>query len=348
MRLQRQDRDRLEDLTRELGTLKLHGTDDTIKRVTPAMRELLELENVVLFSLKRSGLGWDFARWNESGLPRALHPAYRKLLLHDESSRVVYVDMSRPVAAHRNRFVDASTWFTEKVPERWEQSTMHAMLAPLGLQHHHHYRSLLCDGPALLGWFGTLFAETPTARQYHLLSQLAPAVRSRLALERQLHAAPLAFVALEAALEQLGAAAMVVDAHGDVREANSAARGLLDGADSSVRTALRDAVTRRPNKLAFQLTELRDCGLGVHWLAILRTDGLALRSAARVRTCATRWTLTPRQVAVLELVVTGMANATIGAMLGIGDRAVELHVTAIFDRAGIESRAALVATVLGD
>ena len=73
-----------------------------------------------------------------------------------------------------------------------------------------------------------------------------------------------------------------------------------------------------------------------------------MRSVARVRTCATRWTLTPRQLAVLELVVTGMANATIAAMLGIADRTVESHVTAIFDRAGVDSRAALVATVLGD
>jgi DNA-binding NarL/FixJ family response regulator len=60
----------------------------------------------------------------------------------------------------------------------------------------------------------------------------------------------------------------------------------------------------------------------------------------------TRWQLTPRQGEVLGLVSRGLANATIAAALGCGDRAVELHLTALFDRAGVESRAALVARVL--
>jgi DNA-binding NarL/FixJ family response regulator len=46
------------------------------------------------------------------------------------------------------------------------------------------------------------------------------------------------------------------------------------------------------------------------------------------------------------MVVRGMANATIAAELGISERAVEGHVSAIFDRAGVDNRAALVALVM--
>jgi DNA-binding NarL/FixJ family response regulator len=60
------------------------------------------------------------------------------------------------------------------------------------------------------------------------------------------------------------------------------------------------------------------------------------------------WKLSPRTADVLRLVVDGHANATIAQMLGISTRAVELHVTKLLDRAGVDGRAALVARVLGN
>jgi DNA-binding NarL/FixJ family response regulator len=45
-------------------------------------------------------------------------------------------------------------------------------------------------------------------------------------------------------------------------------------------------------------------------------------------------------------VVNGTPNTTIATMLRVSVRAVELHVTKLLDRAGVDSRAALVAHVL--
>lgn len=65
-----------------------------------------------------------------------------------------------------------------------------------------------------------------------------------------------------------------------------------------------------------------------------------------VTIAASRWKLTPRQAEVLRLIVQGESNATIARQLGISHRAAELHITAIFDRAGVASRSQLVAAVL--
>lgn len=51
---------------------------------------------------------------------------------------------------------------------------------------------------------------------------------------------------------------------------------------------------------------------------------------------------------VLELVARGLANRTIAAELRIAESTVEQYVTALLVRAGVESRAALVARILWD
>lgn len=61
---------------------------------------------------------------------------------------------------------------------------------------------------------------------------------------------------------------------------------------------------------------------------------------------AALWTLTPRQRGVLGCIVRGHKNRDIGRELGISERTVEVHVSAILDRAGMESRSALVAATL--
>jgi DNA-binding CsgD family transcriptional regulator/transposase len=59
-----------------------------------------------------------------------------------------------------------------------------------------------------------------------------------------------------------------------------------------------------------------------------------------------QWTLTVRQTDVLDLVARGLTNAVIAETLGIGVGTVEFHVAAIFDKAGVCSRAALLAGLI--
>jgi DNA-binding NarL/FixJ family response regulator len=49
----------------------------------------------------------------------------------------------------------------------------------------------------------------------------------------------------------------------------------------------------------------------------------------------------------LDLVVRGMTNTGIAETLGIRLGTVEFHVSAIFDKVGVNSRAALLANVMG-
>jgi DNA-binding NarL/FixJ family response regulator len=58
--------------------------------------------------------------------------------------------------------------------------------------------------------------------------------------------------------------------------------------------------------------------------------------------------LTPRQAEVLELVAQGLSNRTIADTFRVSQRVVEIHVSAIFDKAGVESRAALLSMLLFD
>ncbi|MBA3540107.1 MAG: helix-turn-helix transcriptional regulator [Deltaproteobacteria bacterium] len=113
-----------------------------------------------------------------------------------------------------------------------------------------------------------------------------------------------------------------------------------------MRDALRDVVTGRPSLIPFELTRIADTGTPARWLAISRAGSFDERIACAVITATARWRLTPRQHTVLELIVRGVANTTIAAHLGVSARAVELHVTALFDRVGVDSRAALVSAVL--
>jgi DNA-binding NarL/FixJ family response regulator len=66
---------------------------------------------------------------------------------------------------------------------------------------------------------------------------------------------------------------------------------------------------------------------------------------ARVATAAARWSFTPRQREVLELLLEGVTTRAIAATLRVSERAVELHITAMFDKTQVENRAELCAAV---
>ena len=57
----------------------------------------------------------------------------------------------------------------------------------------------------------------------------------------------------------------------------------------------------------------------------------------------TRGLLSPRERGVLRLVATGLSNKQIAQALGISERTVKFHVTAIFNKLGAENRAQAVA-----
>jgi DNA-binding NarL/FixJ family response regulator len=72
----------------------------------------------------------------------------------------------------------------------------------------------------------------------------------------------------------------------------------------------------------------------------------ATDAEARLAVASRRWTLTPRQAQVLEQISRGLSNAQIADQLGCAEATVEIHVSRVLDRAGVDSRASLLAALL--
>jgi len=201
-------------------------------------------------------------------------------------------------------------------------------------------RVLVCEGSSLLAWVGG-FREAPfTDRDKRVLGALVPALRRRLAVERQLGEAPVAIAALAAALEAVGTAAFVIRGSGAVVHANSAGRALL-AEDRRLVTALLHDRVRGLAAASSDLVRLEG-GVPDHWLALLR-GGSRPDPAPRVAAAARRWGLTAREAQVLDRLARGEANKTIAAALGCAPNTVEVHVSALLGKSGCESRAQLVA-----
>ena len=343
-RLAASDAARIRAIGEELAIVRLDGPP-VMSRVLPEVRQVLEADSMLCVCPVERSTGLELERFDQDNFDHASQFKQRWVsFLASSPRRYAWYDPIRPEPEQRNRVVDALELIP---PGEFEASAVYAqVLAPMRLQHHRQLRVLICDGASLLGWFGTFHSQPVTARQRRLLAALRPAVRRRLSLERRLSVAPRTSLALEAALERLGAPTFVIDRTGRVYELNRAGSTLLASRGAELRRALADSVAGRPSTLAFELTPLAERGVPTHYLAILRSTSSDARTADALAIVATRWKLTPRQQQVLALIVRGEGTTTIAAELGIGERAVELHITALFDQAGVDGRAALVSHVL--
>lgn len=219
-------------------------------------------------------------------------------------------------------------------------ANLRGLLARHGLQDDWQLRVLVCDGPSLLAWVGALREEPLTARERRLLRGLVLVLRERLRLEQQLEDAPLALSALPAALEAAGAPALLLLHTGAVVLANRPARELLAADRAGVVAAVRgDARGNGPGR--FAVTRLSVAGCPVHLLAVERPR--PEDPGARASDFAARHGLTRRQTDVVALAARGLGNKTIAAHLRCAESTVEMHLTAVFARAQVESRAELVA-----
>ena len=206
-------------------------------------------------------------------------------------------------------------------------------------------RVLVSDGPVLLAWVGVY---SPEARPFHpaqksLLQALVPALHARLRTERLLGDQRLTLAAFAPLLEAIGAPALLVDAQAHVHHANRAGVAWLDDDFSAARVALKEALRCHPTEL--EVTALSAIGMAPRWLVVVRRHRQL--TGARVQRAAAQWGLTPRQRQVLARLVEGHANKTIAARLGVAENTVEVHVSAILRKALVDSRAELIASLLG-
>jgi DNA-binding CsgD family transcriptional regulator len=185
--------------------------------------------------------------------------------------------------------------------------------------------SALETHPTTLGLPGPLFA-------------LAPPVAESLA---SVHATwcQMSWDGLESLLESVSRPAIVVDGAGRALLHNQAARMRLRVSPESMRL--------------YSDEQGRPCGIGTRVLrgvtshfggcSVIFWEPAPLTPRDVAEYCARLWSLTPRQVGVLALLVAGKCNKSIALGLDCAVRTVELHVSAILDKSGCSARTELVA-----
>jgi len=144
---------------------------------------------------------------------------------------------------------------------------------------------------------------------------------------------------LAVALEYVPSAAYVIQDDGHIMYANELGEAEL--ADPAMHGRLLRAIDGADDE--FDVHATREPGQRLVFLVIANScDAVESRTTA----AASRWNLTARHREVLAFVMRGFTNLRIGLELGISERTVEAHVTAILSRAGCASRTELLASVL--
>lgn len=315
---------------------------DNVQSSLEAVRELLETDKVLVYSLQETR-GADDLRVKR-GLAVSMCDDWRDIFdayLRGRGVAWGAYNAVHPEPAQRDRVLDTAQ--LTKLTNGRNREVEDVLYDRLGMVGHATMRILVCDGPSLLAWVGIVQPDPTTERQRQLLEALGPAFKKRLLFERMLGVAAAAAPALDAALEHVGGAAWVLAPDGHVMHANTAGRARLDADRSGVREALEHCMAGKPGE-RFKITALRSSRSDT-------TEGhIVVEAAERATTAgvpqaAARLGLTPAQTRVLERVARGVSNATIAAELKVAERTVEAHVTAILEKAQVSSRAALIVQI---
>lgn len=320
----------LEEILCSIGST----TDPVLPIVLKKLGEALGFEQAAAYRVS-GGEGLSLEFLEEDGFrPGILRPNF-EAFLEGAPKRIGGYDLTRPEPEQRN---SVRLVMHDLDPEALAQAPMLRELFPkVGLAGRDQLRALICDGPSLIAWVGGFRVERFTEAEAAAMQSIVPALRDRLALERRLLDGALARAALDAALEQIGAAAFLVDGAGRIRHANAVGRAIADAAPlgEEIRSCLRGEPS------GYAATHVEAQGLPPHRLLVRRRA--PADPAPRLEGALVRWELTPRQRDVLALVVQGLPNKTISDTLRCAASTVELHVSALLKKAGVESRAELVA-----
>jgi DNA-binding CsgD family transcriptional regulator len=146
--------------------------------------------------------------------------------------------------------------------------------------------------------------------------------------------------ALQAALEMIPVPAAILSATGIVRYTNSAARGLLTRDTRAFADAVQVRSSPDDPAAPFALQALEGLSGTGHVLALHRAAADPAPAAQRWRR---RFRLTGRQTVILEHLARGLASKSIAEILACSEKTVAFHVSSIFDKTGVDSRATLVA-----
>jgi DNA-binding CsgD family transcriptional regulator/PAS domain-containing protein len=323
-------------LTRALDTLA-DDAPPALQTLLPELRTLLGCEQVMAYGLSpalgRTRLDWCYALARDPAISERLART-----INEAPGAWGLFDPTCPDPVQRNQPLSIAG--LQRVTGRPPAPLWSEVARPaLGVVD--QLRVLVCEGPVILGWVGGFHDRPFTGADARALAAVVPALRRRLRLERLLGRASLQVAALDAALDQIPGAAFVVDRRGGVEHANAAGRRLLDADRAAVLADVAASAGAPSSAAPYAITSLETAGVTGLSLAVQQRPPPDL--VDRARRAARRIGLTPRQAEVLALLAKGAANKTIAAALGCAPATVEIHVSAVLQRAQVDCRAALVA-----
>lgn len=339
-RFSEQDLRGIRDIERALSVI-VDGAPFILATIAEPLRELLGTDTSACYSLIPEGQGLALEQLETAHFP---DPIRAKRVINDFLVDKVVgwaaYNPIRPERAQRNVALgivdlDEPARQTLREPE---------FLPKIGLGGMDQLRVLVCEGPSLLAWVGAFQHEAFDSRQKHLLQRLVPALRKRLIVERKLGQASLLDAALSSALDAIGSPAFLITNTGSIVQMNAAGARLHARDQRRLATALAECARQPEQSPEFIVTRVVGQGCAEHFLVIARPDP-STELEGRASSAAARWRLTTRQAQVLSEVAQGLTNRVIAATLGLAERTVEVHLTAIFEKAQVENRAELVTKV---
>ena len=152
----------------------------------------------------------------------------------------------------------------------------------------------------------------------------------------------LSIALVESIIEAMPLPVAIVEQRGEdvvAVEANRLARRWMDdGREAAHDTILRATIHSEP-EVGLRVVPLPGADGVKRWVIVWQAN----HPRARCVLAVTRWKLTSRQVEVLVVVAGGAQNKVIAERLGLAENTIELHVTRLLAKAGVENRASLVA-----
>lgn len=250
------------------------------------------------------------------------------------------VDWLRPSPMQRNRllYLPSSATTADMTPRQarrvlgmeWRDyqriqaklRDTHSKQQRWGVGDSRQYRMIVCDGRFALGWVGLARDLQVPRRSRILFGHIVPTLKRRLMDQHRYVNGALLAEGLDALLERQATAVVIVNRTRRVLHANLIAQVKLDAG-------------------ALDVAAMESVPLVGGWLMIERPP----QTEPAWERVATHWSLTPRQLAVLKLVIAGRTNSVIASILDITEATVEFHVGRLLERVGVSNRAALASEV---
>lgn len=146
--------------------------------------------------------------------------------------------------------------------------------------------------------------------------------------------------ALRSALDAIDSPAFVLCADGSIERANAAGMSALEIRRAEVLHAL--AAWPDGPTAVFAIHEVHGPASAAPYLILTRGSFVA----SCIDACAARWELTAREREILTQVAAGLTNKQITAVVRLAEVTVENHLTRIFRKARVDSRAGVLAALL--